>query len=261
MINSAAFDAFAGTYDQSFTNSRLGRLLRSRVWQLLSRHFSAGQHLLELACGTGEDAVWLAKQGCQITATDGSAEMVRLAQAKVQAVGLSGRVEIAHLSLQEVAEGNLVGSFDGVYTNFGGLNTIAPWRPLAQALARLVRPGGKLLLVPMGPLCPWEVAWYVGHGRLGEALRRWRQPAPAKIGPVTIPIWYPSARRLRRDFAPWFDYAGSATLGLWLPPSYLDHLVERWPTFFAKVNQFEQATASLCGGWGDHYIIIFEKKA
>ena len=29
--------------------------------------------------------------------------------------------------------------------------------------------------------------------------------APAKIGDALIPIWYPSTRRLRADFAPWFS--------------------------------------------------------
>jgi hypothetical protein len=49
-------------------------------------------------------------------------------------------------------------------------------------------------------------------------------------------------------------------LELWLPPSYLDHFVNQWPGFFARLNQFEKATARLTGGWGDHYIIIFKRK-
>ena len=48
-------------------------MLRGRVWQTLERTFTPGQHILELACGTGEDALWLAQRGIQVTATDGSA--------------------------------------------------------------------------------------------------------------------------------------------------------------------------------------------
>jgi ubiquinone/menaquinone biosynthesis C-methylase UbiE len=60
--DSAAFDAIAEEYDATFTNSHLGRILRRRVWQILAANISEGQHILELACGTGEDAIWLARR-------------------------------------------------------------------------------------------------------------------------------------------------------------------------------------------------------
>jgi ubiquinone/menaquinone biosynthesis C-methylase UbiE len=75
-VDPAAFDVFAPTYDVDFTQTRLGKMLRGRVWQVLERYFSPGDHVLELACGTGEDACWLAEWGIRVTATDGSAEMV-----------------------------------------------------------------------------------------------------------------------------------------------------------------------------------------
>jgi hypothetical protein len=97
-------------------------------------------------------------------------------------------------------------------------------------------------------------------GNSRTAFRRWsRDGAPAKIGDSVVPIWYPSARRLQIDFAPWFTHLETESLGLWLPPSYLDHFVNRRPNFFARLNQFEKTTARLTGGWGDHYIITFER--
>lgn len=267
VVNPAAFDAFAEAYDDDFTRSCLGRLLRPRVWNILARHFSPGQHVLELACGTGEDALWLAQQGVHVLATDGSAEMVKKARAK--AAGLQGSIEVKQVSLQEVAEGyfddlrsSVFGCLDGVFSNFGGLNTISEWRPLAAALAEMVRPGGKVILTPMGPLCPWEILWHLGHGQPKTALRRFaRQGTPTKIGQTVIPIWYPAAGRLRADFSPWFCHLSTESLGLWLPPSYLDHWVNRWPRLFGWLNQFEQKTARLSGGWGDHYVVVFEHKS
>jgi SAM-dependent methyltransferase len=299
-INSTAFDAFASAYDDDFTQSILGQLLRPRVWEKLAQHFTAGQHILELACGTGEDALWLARRGVHVTATDGSAEMVRVARAKAETAGVMrrgedvgtrreagedagrrGGVEFKQVSLQEVAEGYfgglpsaacpatpsggsvewVGGRFDGVFANFGGLNTIAEWQSLAEALAKVVKPGGQVILVPLGPICPWEMIWYLAHGQPRVAFRRLaRAGIPAKIGDSLIPIWYPSARRLRSDFGPWFTHVETQSLELWLPPSYLDHFVNQWPGFFARLNQFEKATARLTGGWGDHYIIIFKRK-
>lgn len=265
--NPTAFDIFAGDYDSTFTHSILGRLLRPRVWQTLAEHFSPGQHILELTCGTGEDALWLAKQGVRVTATDGSVKMIEVARAKAESAGLSDRIVTIQLSLQAIIDGNLGGQrsvvggphFDGLYSNFGGLNTINDWPSLAEGLAALVKPGGKLILVPMGPVCPWEILWHLLHGQPRVAFRRFGSAAPAKIGDTIIPIWYPPARRLRQEFSPWFRPLQTESLGLWLPPSYLDHFVNRWPAFFIWLNRFEKATAHFTGGWGDHYIIVFQR--
>lgn len=285
MIDSTAFDAFASDYDDTFTHSQLGEWLRPRVWQHLSHHFQPGDHILELACGTGEDALWLAQHGIHVTATDGSAEMVRVAAAKAARAGLSDRVQVYQLSLQGLSVQSAVSSqqlpaistsftthhssppthhaprttqYAGILSNFGGLNTIKDLRSLAQALAPLIQPGGKAVLVPMGPVCPWELVWYGLHGDMRRALRR-RGRATAQIGDTHIPIWYPSARQVREAFAPWFRPLQTESLGFWLPPSYLEHLVHRWPRLFKTLNRLDQATASWWRGWGDHVIIVLEK--
>ena len=227
---------------------------------------SQANTLLELTCGTGEDALWLAQQGCTITATDGSPDMIALTQSKAQQAGLSHQITTYPLSLQSLASSSLKpgGSisnlqYDGLYTNFGGLNTINNWQTLAESIAQLVRPGGTVVLVPMGPVCLWEMAWYLLHGNPKLAMRRFNQPATAVIGPSHIPIWYPSARRLRRDFSPWFKHVHTESLGLWLPPSYLGHFVEKRPSLFHRLNQLEKNSTRFTGGWGDHYILVLKR--
>jgi SAM-dependent methyltransferase len=259
--NPAVFDAFAPTYDADFTQTRLGQMLRGRVWQILERAFTPGDHILELACGTGEDALRLAQRGIQVTATDGSAEMIQATRLKAQRAGVENLITAEQYSFQDFVSSAPPQSpiYDGLFSNFGGLNTIGEWRPLAQSLAQWVKPGGKAVLVPMGPVCPWETGWYLLHGRFSKAVRRFKKVSQAKIGSATIPIWYPSARQLKAAFRPWFRHLETRSLGFWLPPSYLDHLVNRWPNLFGRLNTFEAATARLTWGWGDHYIICFER--
>ncbi len=107
VIKSGIFDAFAREYDANFTHSVLGQMLRQRVWAIFAEYFKPSQHLLELTCGTGEDAVWLAQQGFHITATDASAEMIAVTEAKVKATGVQDRVVAQQLSLQEVGRGEV----------------------------------------------------------------------------------------------------------------------------------------------------------
>lgn len=267
----SAFDAIAGEYDASFTDTLLGRMLRQRVWSILEPYFAAGDSVFEIACGTGEDAIWLAKRGVRVTATDGSAEMTRIAKSKAALNGVAERVSVRQCSLEQVTAGvrwKVAGSkaatvnahlFDGALSNFGGLNAIGDWRPLAQVLGGLVRGGGKLVVVVMGPLCPWEIGWYLLRGRPGIAFRRFSGQATAKVGEGDVPVWYPTAERLGRDFSPWFRRVQVESLGLWLPPTYLGNLVERRPKLFSRLNALEQATARLFGGWGDHYVAVFER--
>ena len=86
--------------------------------------------------------------------------------------------------------------FDGALSNFGGLNCIPSLEKAAAGLAACLRPGAVALLCIMGPLCPWEIAWYLVHGQLGTAFRRFRSGAEAHVGAGrTIRVWYPSPRR------------------------------------------------------------------
>ena len=96
--------------------------------------------------------------------------------------------------------------FSGAFSNFGPLNCLADRRDVAVALGRWVRPGGKVLLVLMGPLCPWEIGWHLVHGQLRPAFRRLGQGVEAHVGDgATIRVWYPSPRTLAAEFEPYFE--------------------------------------------------------
>ena len=86
------FDDLAADYDERFCRTRIGTLLRQAVWRRLEVRFSAGQRILELNCGTGEDALYLGRRGVRVLATDRSAKMVEQTQGKVTAAGLQGTV-------------------------------------------------------------------------------------------------------------------------------------------------------------------------
>src|SRR5258707_15591100 len=76
----AAFDRVAETYDATFTESLIGRAQRNVVWNALQRAFRPGDFVLELNCGTGEDAFFLAKFGISVLACDASPRMIEVAE-------------------------------------------------------------------------------------------------------------------------------------------------------------------------------------
>jgi ubiquinone/menaquinone biosynthesis C-methylase UbiE len=257
------FDAVAASYDAAFSQRRLGRWLRAMVWQRLERAFTPGQHVLELGCGTGEDAVWLARRGVRVTATDVSAPMLAVTRQKAEAAGVGARVTVARLDLAALPSAGLAEEYDGVVSSFGPLNCVEDRRAVAGALAGGVRPGGRLVLVVMGPICPWEIAWHLGHGQVRTALRRFRAGAPARVGSGRrLRVWYPSPGRLRREFAPYFRTLEVAGIGLLLPPSAMGGLVERAPRLFGLLAAIDRRLATTLPWrmFNDHYLMVLERR-
>lgn len=254
----AAFDALAGDYDADFTASALGRTLRAMVWERYAAAFPGRQSLLELGCGTGEDAIWLAQCGHRVLATDASEQMIRVAAQKAAQAGVADRLRFRCLSMERLHE--LGGeTFDGVYSNFGAVNCV-PRENLAQQLAARLRPGAALLWVVMGRYVPWEMGWYCAHGEPRRAFRRLRRGGTSWRG---LRITYPTPARLARELRPHFLPRRHRALGFALPPSYAAGWLDRSPRsldWFTRAERLAQRVPPLAT-LSDHYIFEAERAA
>ena len=65
-MSSGCFDLLAADYDRTWTNSGAGRLQRDAVWRHLLPLFHSGDWVLDLGCGTGEDAQHLSRLGIRV---------------------------------------------------------------------------------------------------------------------------------------------------------------------------------------------------
>ncbi|MFJ4280558.1 class I SAM-dependent methyltransferase [Streptomyces massasporeus] len=108
---------------------------------------------LDLGCGEGGDALWLAGQGWRVTAVDISAVAVERLTTLARAQALQDRVLAARHDLQESFP---PGDFDLVCVHYlhtpFGLDRSTVLRSAAHAL----RPGGRLLVVDHGSTAPWS---------------------------------------------------------------------------------------------------------
>lgn len=255
----AAWDAFAGSYDFMFTDTLLGRTLRRRVWDRLAASFGPGQCVLDIGCGTGEDSLWMAKRGLLITVLDISPEMIRMTVAKHEALGMaveavSGPAEGV---LAEFANAGRL--FDGAYSNFGALNCVRDLNIFGLYLAEVLRPGAKLVLVPMSPFCPVEIIWMLLHGHPKQAFRRFGRRVEAQLGRHRVMIHYPSLPKLRAQMADWFAFVRAQCLGLLLPTTELARIFEGHTLLVESLNQLERLLGRNSFGVGDHYIAEFKR--
>src|SRR6516165_9492541 len=87
-----AFDSVAADYDGPRGNNALIQEMREEMWRWLDLTFAPGGHLLDLGCGTGLDAVRMARLGHRVTATDWSEQMVRRTNERAAQEQLTARV-------------------------------------------------------------------------------------------------------------------------------------------------------------------------
>ena len=233
-------------------------MMRRAVWARCAARFSTGSRVLEMNCGTGEDALWLVQRGVQVLATDVSPAMLKLAQDKLAASPGSAAARFRRLAWEEL-ETLDEGQFDGVLSNFGGLNCVRDLRVASRALGARLRPGATAILCIMGPLVPWEWAWFLAQAKPRKAFRRLRRDGTQWSG---ITIHYPSIAATRHAFAPEFRPLRIAAIGALLPPPYVEKRMGRYPRLLEALNRVERRCETL---WplprlADHYLMELERR-
>lgn len=109
-------------------------------------------HALDLGCGEGGDALWLAEHGWQVTGVDISETALNRAAAEAAARGLADRVRFAQMNLSESFPD---GRFDLVSAHFLHSLVDLDRTRIFSAAAGAVAPGGVLLIVDHGAAPPW----------------------------------------------------------------------------------------------------------
>ncbi len=253
-----AFDSLAADYDQAFTQSITGRAQREAVHRRLEARLAVGDRVLELGCGTGEDAVYLARRGMTVLATDPSAKMLEAARRKATDAGVGEALALRRMAAEGLAALPDDHAFDAAFSNFGALNCAADLAPVARELARLVRPGGVVILCLLGRWTAWEWLWFLLHGQPRSAVRRLR---PGGLPWRGAQVRYPPLRQVRRAFRPAWRLVRSAGVGTFVPPSYAEPWARRHPRLVATLARLERRTETLSPvvRLGDHVLLEFER--
>jgi ubiquinone/menaquinone biosynthesis C-methylase UbiE len=260
----APFDAVANRYDETFTSSMIGRAQRGAVWSELAKTFRSGDHILEIGCGTGVDACFLAQRNIRVLACDPSSQMINVAARRIQQSGLQKLVRPLVLCAEDIAHLPADGSFDGAFSNFGALNCVDDLKGLARALATRLKPGATAVLCWMGPHCMWEMLWYLAQRDRDLAFRRLTpEGIRARIGDgAFVQVHYPSVKFLARAFAPEFRLTAVRGIGVAVPPSYLDPWARRHPHLLQLCTHFDSWLGGCPGirSLGDHVLVRLQRE-
>ena len=147
-----------------------------------------GTRVLDVACGTGNTAIPLARRGCTVTGVDIATNLLAQARERAAAEKLPATFDEGDAEQLPYADA----SFDAVVTMFGAM--FAP-RPelVASELARVLKPGGLLAMAN------WNPASFTGQMfKLGS----FHVPPPPGFPP---PILWGDDATVRTRLAPFFS--------------------------------------------------------
>jgi SAM-dependent methyltransferase len=263
--SAAAFDAIAARYDDLFSAAAnpLIAMMRARVMRAVDRHFPGPARLLEIGCGTGEDALSLAARGHRVVACDPAPGMIATARARFAAAGRLDAVELIHGSVEQIAEGWPARgqAVDGVFSNFAPLNCELSLEPLRLLLERALRREGRFIAVVLPRFCPLEVALFLARAEPRAALRRFRRSAIADVEGRRFAMKYYGATDFDRALGPGFRRIETRSLGLVLPPLSFGNAFARVPGLLAALGAVEDRVSALPGlrRMGDHVLLVYER--
>jgi ubiquinone/menaquinone biosynthesis C-methylase UbiE len=256
------FDHIASTYDSVFARSAIGQLQRKRVWKYIESVIPElnGFEMLELNCGTGEDAVLFGEDGFNIIATDITEEMLKITEKKAEQFSMQNKISSHYLDLDTFNETLFDKKFDLVFSNFGGINCINPesLQTLIGKLPTILNPGGRFVGVVMPKFCAWETVFFLLRFQFKKAFRRLTvREAFSEPEGSNLKTWYYRPSQLKAWSKENFKLVSLRPVGLALPPACLEGFFSVRKRWLLRLNKIEKklSKSSLFSGVADNYII------
>jgi ubiquinone/menaquinone biosynthesis C-methylase UbiE len=259
-----AFDKQSILFDKLNGHNAIIQYKRERVRGHVEKLLKPNSSILELNAGTGEDAIYFAKQGHHIHATDISAGMQQVLKKKVDDLRLNNNVSTELCSFSSLNDLMDKGPYDFIFSNFAGLNCTNDLEKVLHSFPALLKPGGIATLVLLPKFCLWETL-LIFKGKFKTAFRRFfaNNGSQSHIEGVYFKCWYYNSsyiiHALKNDFS-LVNVEGLCTI---VPPSYMQGFAEKHPGMYRFLKRKEDKLKAVWP-WkyiGDYYIISLIKKS
>ncbi|HLG31838.1 MAG TPA: class I SAM-dependent methyltransferase [Ignavibacteriaceae bacterium] len=255
----AAFTKQSVVYDKYEEGNLVLKWMREQVRNQALKFLKPGDRILELNSGTGADAEFFAQKGFSVYCTDLSDGMIEQMKKKFSGKNFSDKVTIQQCSFTELDKiGNK--KFDMIFSNFGGLNCISDLRLATKFFTSLLNENGKVFLVLLPPVCPWELI-QVLRGKFSFAFRRIKSGgAQANIEGIQFRTFYFSANEIRDSLGRNFKVLKTSSLGIFTPSPQMVRFQNQFPFITKLMTKIDEIISGVFpfNRIGDHIIVIAE---
>jgi ubiquinone/menaquinone biosynthesis C-methylase UbiE len=259
-----AFNKQSAIFDKLYSGNTIIQYKRKRVRDHVQQFIKPNSRILELNAGTGEDAVYFAKQGHEVHATDISTGMQKKLYQKIKEHALEKKISGELRSFTDLENLNNKGPYDLIFSNFAGLNCTNELHKVLQSFYPLLKEEGIITLVILPKFCLWETL-LLFKGKFKTAFRRFfsREGRKAHIEGEYFFCWYYNPSFVQKILKPEFDVLSIEGLCTFVPPSYIENFAEKFPKLFVFLKNLENKWKPKWP-WraiGDYYIISLKKKS
>lgn len=247
-------------YENLNNESIIDQTMRQQVYNHIERFIKPNNMILELNSGSGIDAVYFAKKGFPIIATDIADGSQKYIESKIEKFKLSNLSfkKCSFLDLNDLKNHH----FDYVFSNFGGLNCTNELKKVLELLNSILKKDAIITFVIMGKHYPWD--WiYILKGKFKRAFIRFKKNGTiANVEGESIKTYYHTPKKIKSLFKKDFDFLNAENLGVFYPSvnhtSITKHnnLIKKLIGLDLKINKKKIIPI----GIGDYYIISFKKK-
>lgn len=176
-----------------------------------------GQSVLDVGCGDGDLAVELSKRGANVVGIDASDAMIKAAKQRAEREQVDVEFQVA--TAQQLPF--LPEHFDSVVA-VTILCFVQDAPPVFREMARVLRPGGHLVIGELGKWSSWAAArrirgwlgsplWQQGKFRTSGELRTLANQAGLVAEPIRGAVYYPRITLAARLLAPCDQYFSRLT--------------------------------------------------
>jgi ubiquinone/menaquinone biosynthesis C-methylase UbiE len=253
-----AFSRQSEIFDKIDADNSVLAWMRKRVRDHVLEILNPGDKILEINSGTGLDAFYFHSKGFTVHATDVSHGMISVLQQKIQNANVEQGIKAARISYTELDK--LTSIYNFIFSNFGGLNCTQEPEFVIRQFDKLLEPGGRVTLVIMPKISPWEIFTLL-KGNFKMAFRRFkRNGAESSIEGVHFTTWYFSPKRIIKAFGNNYKLLSCFGLGIVVPSPHHVNFGIKYPVLFRFLVNIEKIISGIpfLRGTADHFVISLE---
>ncbi len=214
--------------------------------------------ILEINAGSGIDAVYFAKKGYSVLATDLADNAGIYINNKIK------EQKIQNLEFQKCSFSNLKSienrKFNHIFSNYGGLNCTENLEEIFNQFKDLLHPKGFVSLVIMPKFYPWEMATILKGNK--NAFRRFKKNNTlANVGNYSIKTFYHTPKQVKMAMGENFTHIKTRNIGTFYPSLHYHSFQKHQKTmhFLMRFDTWINNKLLIPKGIGDYFILTFQK--